>query len=61
MKQQSTNLLSTLSKEEVNSLTKVVKETLATEICGHVKIFSAADLWNIQRQRRSFGGRRNFA
>ena len=37
----------------LKGLTEVVKETLApASMLGQHKIFSAADLWNIQRQAR---------
>ena len=61
MKQQSTALFTQLNKQEVENLTMVVKETLATEFAGQTKIFSSVDLWNIQRQRKGFSGRRCFA
>jgi hypothetical protein len=57
MKTQNNNLLSTLSKEETTKLTTVVDETLALGM-GHHKPFTAAELWNIQRRRRSFVQRR---
>ena len=53
MKTQNNNLLSTLSKEETAKLTTVVDETLALGMSQH-KPFTAAELWNIQRRRRSF-------
>lgn len=52
-----------LDQDELNTLVKEVKETVATDIdfekeTQHNNIFSAADLWRIQRlqsrnQRRS--------
>ena len=61
MKTQSTNLLNQMSNLEVKDLTTVVKETLDLGYCNkQYKTFSAADLWNIQRQRRSFNLRRGF-
>jgi hypothetical protein len=50
-------LLNTLTKEETAKLTNVVDETLALGMGQH-KPFTAADLWNIQRRRRSFVQRR---
>jgi hypothetical protein len=50
-------LLNTLTKEETAKLTSVVDETLALGMGQH-KPFTAADLWNIQRRRRSFVQRR---
>lgn len=62
MRTQSTALFNEISKEEVKNLTTVVKETLAL---GHAiirsKTFSSAELWNIQRQRKSLNQRRRFA
>ncbi len=60
MKRQSTSLFTQLGKEEINSLTATVTETVAFDCkAGQHKIFSAADLWNIQRQKRNFVQRRN--
>ncbi|CAN5813413.1 hypothetical protein BH11BAC4_BH11BAC4_10340 [soil metagenome] len=60
MKTQS-NLFAQLSKETVKNLTSEVKETLAFGYSeNRSKTFSAAELWNIQRQRRSLGSRRGF-
>lgn len=53
MKTQS-NLLATLTKKDISQLTKEVKETVATNYTEHKAVFSAADLWNIQKTRRSF-------
>ena len=62
MKTQTTNLFGQLSNEIVKDLTKEVKETLAFGYNNsQSKTFSAAELWNIQRQRRSLGSRRGFA
>jgi len=60
MKTQSSNLFNQLSKEEVENLTMETKETLATDHCQINKTFSAAELWNIQRQRKSINQRRRF-
>lgn len=60
MKQQ-TNLFETLSKKELGTLTTEVNETLATNFsCTQQKPFSAAELWNIQRNKRTSLGRRKF-
>lgn len=53
MKLQSTNLLETLTKNEIKFLATQVKET----VCNNFKVarkrtFTAADLWNIQRRKR---------
>ncbi|MEO6548232.1 MAG: hypothetical protein ABIN94_09540 [Ferruginibacter sp.] len=51
MKKQSNTLFATISAEQVDSLTTVVKETLANGFnYSKPKIFTVADLWNIQRQ-----------
>ncbi|HKO79065.1 MAG TPA: hypothetical protein VJU78_01660 [Chitinophagaceae bacterium] len=54
MKKQSTSLLTQISTEEVKNLTSIVKETIATDLTNPKrKIFTASDLWNIQRQRKN--------
>jgi len=51
----------TISRDEMEVLTKEVKETLAFECCKHnSKHFTIVDLWNIQRQRKSTVPRRNY-
>ena len=60
MNTQQNNLLVNLSKTETTKLTTVVNETLATGM-QHSKSFTAADLWNIQRQRKSSLQRRHIA
>lgn len=61
MKTASENLFSQISKTEVDNLTTQVKETLAMGYAqSGTKTFSAAELWNIQRQRRTFVQRRAF-
>ncbi len=57
MNTQNNNLLNKLSKEVTAQLTTVVEETLALGMGQH-KPFTAAELWNIQRRRRSFVQRR---
>ena len=60
MKKQSNNLFTTISTEMVKNLTTVVEETLATGYNqSKTKIFTAADLWNIQRQGKSRTQRRS--
>ncbi|GAB2831239.1 hypothetical protein [Ferruginibacter profundus] len=56
-----TKLDITISRDEMEVLTKEVKETLAFEHLKHHKIFTSADLWNIQRQKKSTTPRRNYA
>ena len=57
MKQESNNSKVYLDQEELNTLVKEVKETVAADI--NIKkenvnknIFSAAELWNIQRMKK---------
>ncbi len=59
MKKQTSNQFSPMSKEQTEKLTTIVKETLALGI-SHVKTFSTADLWNIQRRSRTMMSRRSF-
>jgi hypothetical protein len=59
MKLSSNNFLETLNYQELKELTFEVKETLAVENKKEKrKIFTTADLWNLQRQRRAFYSRR---
>ena len=59
MKKQATSLLYQMSAKNLASLTTVVNETLATGIYApKLKTFTAADLWNIQRQGKSRAHRR---
>jgi hypothetical protein len=60
MNTQNNNLFKAISKSETKELTTVVKETLALGV-NQEKHFTAADLWNIQRQKRSIVSRRHFA
>jgi hypothetical protein len=60
MNTQNNNLLKSISKDETKRLTTVVNETIAFDI-STVKSFTAADLWNIQRSRRSSLQRRHYA
>lgn len=60
MKTQSNTLLAELSKTQVENLTNQVKETLAIGHHAGTKTFSSADLWNIQKQRRTFLSRRSY-
>jgi len=61
MKLQSNNLLESLSIKDVKNLTLIVKETLSKEFKKECcKNFTAAELWNIHRQRKSFITRRQF-
>ena len=60
MKKNSATLFATLGENEVNQLTRVVKETLATDFQpATAKInFTAAQLWDIQRRKKSMVQRR---
>lgn len=60
MRHQSVSLFTVLTKEEIENIIKTVSETIATShsTASREKNFSAADLWNIQRQRRTFVQRR---
>jgi hypothetical protein len=59
MKKQTTNQFSSISKEQTEQLTTVVNETIALGVIP-AKIFSSADLWNIQRRGRTMMSRRNY-
>ncbi len=54
MKTQSTNFFAQISKADLINLTVEVKETLAVHLLEkNGKILSAADVWNIQRNKKS--------
>lgn len=60
MKLLSNNLLETLSNAEIKKLTSQVSETLLFNYRKeNQKVFTAGDLWNLQRQKRNFLTRRN--
>ena len=62
MKTQSTNLFSQISKAQVKDLTAAVKETFDVgDTDKQSKIFSAAELWNIQHRYKILNPRRGFA
>ena len=59
MKKHSSTLFSTLSLAERVNLTSTVAETLAEDFTPpRQKVFTEAELWNIQRQRRGMVQRR---
>ena len=59
MRHQSSTLFTTLTKEELENIISIVSETMAVgQTTTKEKKFSAADLWNIQRQKRTFVQRR---
>jgi len=60
MKMQQQNLLAPLTEEKLKELTTEVKEVLATGfVKNNTRVFSSADLWNIQRQKRVMIQRRH--
>jgi hypothetical protein len=59
MKKQNQGYLTYVTKMELLQLTSIVEETIATDLKQEEKkTFTSADLWNIQRNRRSFTQRR---
>ncbi len=59
MKKQSTSLFGDINREELKNLTNVVKETLGLGLTqSNKRMFSAAELWDIQRRKRTFTTRR---
>ena len=58
MNTQFNNLFQAISEAETKKLTTVVNETIAFGN-NQKKAFTAADLWNIQRQRKSLLQRRH--
>lgn len=59
--QQQINLLKPLCKKELSTLTTTVNETLAANCSlSEQKTFVVAELWNIQRNKRTSAGRRRF-
>ena len=61
MKLQSNNLLENLTKTELKILATEVKETVAVNFNKErKKIFSAAQLWDIQRCRKNLSFQKNY-
>ena len=60
MKKQTEINFSKISKEQINTLTTVVSESMAM---GYVpfKTFTTIDLWNIRRKSNSIRNRRHLA
>ena len=59
MKKQSATLFATINKDTLAGLTSEVKETIAEGFNPPLKkIFTVAELWNIQRQRKDTVRRR---
>jgi predicted transcriptional regulator len=63
MKTQNTNFFQALGKEQLNNLVKEVKETVAVNhpVVNHKSAFGVADLWNLERGRRTRTLRRHLA
>ena len=60
MKKQTTINLLKMNKEQTDYLTTVVSETIATDFVP-LKLFTAADLWNIQRRGKTIMNRRHLS
>jgi hypothetical protein len=59
MKKHSNTLFTNLTSQQLDSLTTVIAETIATgDVPTQQRTFTAAELWNIQRQKRSLTTRR---
>jgi len=54
MRTDNNNLFASISNDQMSQLVKEVKETVATDVQvnGGKSVFSAADLWRIQNNRR---------
>ncbi|MEO6548235.1 MAG: hypothetical protein ABIN94_09555 [Ferruginibacter sp.] len=53
MTKQSNSILMEVGTRQLQQLTTLVEETLAPDFCqAKTKSFTAADLWNIQRQAK---------
>ncbi len=63
MKTQNNTFFQTLGTTQLNNLVKEVKETVATNIptVNHKTAFGVADLWNLERSRRTRIVRRHLA
>lgn len=53
MKKSSNGLFASISNINLQNLTSTIHETLAIGNYQNAKTFTAADLWNIQRQGKS--------
>ena len=61
MKKQSMNFITSMSETSLQNLVKIVDETLAFDaIPAKKKTFTAADLWNIQSQKKNVRRRSGF-
>jgi len=52
MRTENTNLFASISNDHMNQMVKEVKETVAVNHENMKTIFSTADLWRIQKNRR---------
>ncbi len=60
MNTQNNHLFTTISKTETKNMTSVVNETVSSG-SKQGNSFTAADLWNIQRNGRSIQQRKHFS
>ena len=61
MKKQSMNFIASMSETSLQNLVKIVDETLAFDaIPAKKKTFTAAELWNIQSQKKNVRRRSGF-
>ncbi|CAN5257454.1 hypothetical protein BH11BAC5_BH11BAC5_49870 [soil metagenome] len=60
MKKQTEINFSKISKEQINTLTTVVSESIAMDYVPF-KTFTTIDLWNIRRKSNSISNRRHLA
>jgi len=59
MKTLADSFLTTLNSEQLKNLTTLVSETIAIDANACIgKTFTSADLWNIQRAKKSVRNRR---
>lgn len=60
MKTEMKSLFKAISEEQIKNLVTEVKETIADENnYQQVRIFSSADLWNIQRRGKAISRRKH--
>ena len=57
MKKNTNHLFVSLSEQTMQELVTIVDETIAYELNRQPRKFTAAELWNIQRQKRSLSRR----
>lgn len=62
MKILTSTFLKKVNPAEINYLTKEIKETLDIEMkTNSKKVFTTMDMWNINKQRRTFNTRRSLS